>query len=122
MTIALEEFTEWRDSVEGRLHTLEAMGEQYADKFRHNDAALGTIDGTLSRFQAEFRAQRSMLQALHLTQNEHTETLRKHTATLNEHSAALRDLKAGQAETMAGIKVIIGLLNAADRDESQTGR
>jgi hypothetical protein len=97
MTIALEEFTEWRDSVEGRLYRLEAVGDQHAEKFKYQEAALGAMDGDLSKIQVEFRAQRGMLQALHLTQNEHT--------------ARLTRLENGIIKVQAGIQTIIGLLD-----------
>lgn len=67
--------------------------------------------------QAEFRAQRGILQALHLTQNEHT-------AVLREHTNALADLRTGQAElrgelteVRVGIQTIVDLLKPADGGE-----
>ena len=118
MTIALDEFTEWRDSVETRLGKLEDVSDRNKDTLR-------SMDGDFSQIQVEFRAQRGMLQALHLTQNqhtktlaEHTETLAEHTKTLAEHSAALRKLETGQAKVLAGVQAILGLLQSADGGDS----
>ena len=76
MTVALEEFTEWRDSVEIRLGRLESVSDQHTEKFNQTEDLLGSIDEDLSKLQVEFRAQRRMLQALHDTQSDHTARLR----------------------------------------------
>lgn len=114
MTVALEEFAEWRGSVEVRLGKLEAMDEKHGQRFDRNEQLLGAVDRDLGSLHAEFRAQRGLLQALHLTQNEHTRTL-------SEHSAALRELRTGQeelrqelTEVRVGVQTIIGLLESAD--------
>jgi septal ring factor EnvC (AmiA/AmiB activator) len=113
MTVALEEFRPWKDTVEARLDRLETV--------------TSSMDKDFSEIRVEFRAQRGMLQALHLTQNEHTKTLAEHTKTLAEHtktlaehgktlaehSVALRKLETGQAEVLAGVQAILGLLQSA---------
>ena len=107
MTVALEEFRPWKDTVEARLDRLETV--------------TSSIDKDFSEIRVEFRAQRSMLQALHLTQNEHTKTLAEHTKTLAEHSVSLKrletgqeELRLGQAKCLAGIQSILGLLQSAN--------
>lgn len=113
MTVALAEFAEWRDSVEVRLGRLETMGAE------HNQLC-GAMDRDLGSLHAEFRAQRSLLQALHLTQNEHTSTLNEHTRTLNghtrtlnEHTRTLNEHSAALRELQVGVQTIIGLLESA---------
>jgi septal ring factor EnvC (AmiA/AmiB activator) len=106
MTVTLEEFRPWKDTVEARLDRLETV--------------TSSMDKDFGEIRVEFGAQRKMLQALHLTQNEHTKTLAEHTRTLAEHtktlaehSVALRKLETGQAEVLAGVQTIIGLLESA---------
>jgi hypothetical protein len=70
MTDDLEDFTQWRGSVEERLGTLESKVETEA----HLRA---TMDSDMGKLHAEFRAQRSILQALHDTQQDHTARLTK---------------------------------------------
>jgi septal ring factor EnvC (AmiA/AmiB activator) len=107
MTVALEEFRPWKDTVEARLDRLETVTSSMEEDF--------------DKIRVEFRAQRSMLQALHLTQNEHTKTLAEHTKTLAEHSVSLKrletgqeELRLGQAKCLAGIQSILGLLQSAN--------
>lgn len=100
MTVTLEEFAPWKDSVEARLDRLETVTT--------------SMDEDFGEIKVEFRAQRKMLQALHVTQNEHTRTLREHTETLREHSLALVELRTGQAKVLAGVQAILGLLKSAE--------
>jgi hypothetical protein len=117
MTVELEEFTKWRGSVEARLGRLEVVSDEHAGKTTHHEGLLGSVDADLSQIQVEFRAQRGMLQALHITQNEHTAALRK----LETGQEELRrgqgelwqgqeELRQGQVEVLAGVQAIIGLL------------
>jgi archaellum component FlaC len=66
----LEDLTQWRDSVDERLGTLETKVETQAN-------LRATMDSDMGRLHGEFRAQRSMLQALHDTQQDHTARLTK---------------------------------------------
>jgi hypothetical protein len=107
MTVTLEEFRPWKATVEARLDRLESV--------------TGSMDEDFSKIQVEFRAQRQMLQALHLTQNEHTKVLAEHSATLQQHTVALRKLETGQAEVLAGVQTIIGLLAPANGNGESGG-
>jgi septal ring factor EnvC (AmiA/AmiB activator) len=104
MTVTLEEFRPWKDTVEARLDRLETV--------------TSSTDKDFGEIRVESGAQRKMLQALHLTQNEHTKTLAEQTKTLAEHSVALRKLETGQAEVLAGVQTIIGLLESAGGSDS----
>jgi hypothetical protein len=68
MTDDLADPQQWRDSIEARVGTLEATVTTEA----HLRA---TMDFDMGKMQAEFRAQRSMLQALHDTQQDHNRRL-----------------------------------------------
>jgi chromosome segregation ATPase len=107
MTVELEEFTEWRHRVEARLGRLEGVGDEHVGKINHHEGLLGSIDEDLSKIQVEFRAQRSMLQALHITQNEHSAALRK-------LEIGQEELRTGQARVLGGVQAILGLLHATD--------
>jgi hypothetical protein len=62
------------------------------------------VDEDMSDLKMEFRAQRTLLQALHDTQQEHS-------ATLREHSTQLTALQAGQQRIMAGVDAIREMLD-----------
>jgi hypothetical protein len=64
----------------------------------------------LEEFTQEFRARRGMLQALHITQNEHTVALRKLETGQEELRRGQEELWQGQAKVLAGVQTIIGLL------------
>ena len=58
----------------------------------------------ISKVQVEFRAQRGLLQSLHLTQQDHTTLLR-------EHSTQLTEIRAGQQRVIAGVDAIHEMLD-----------
>jgi predicted nuclease with TOPRIM domain len=68
MTDDLADPQQWRDNIEDRVGTLEATVKTEAQ-------LRATMDFDMGKMQAEFRAQRSMLQALHDTQQDHTRRL-----------------------------------------------
>jgi chromosome segregation ATPase len=68
MTDDFEDFAQWRGGVDERLGRLEPKVETEA----HLRAKM---DGDMGKLHAEFRAQRSMLQALHDTQQDHSARL-----------------------------------------------
>jgi soluble cytochrome b562 len=116
MTAELAEFTEWRHSVEARLGRLEVVSDEHVEKGRHHGGLLGSMDTDLSGIQVEFRAQRGMLQALHLTQNEHSAALRKLETGQEELRLGQAELRREMTEVRVGIRTIIGLLDPADGD------
>ena len=111
MTVALEEFTEWRDTVEVRLGRLEGVSDQHTEKFNYADDLLGSMDEDLSKLQVEFRAQRGMLQALHLTQSDHT-------ARLTRLETGVRKLDGRVEEVLTGVQAVLGLLQSSDGSDS----
>jgi hypothetical protein len=111
VTDDLEGFAQWRDEIETRVGTLEVTIETEAD-------TRAKMDKDMSDLKLEFRAQRSLLQALQETQSDHTAMLRAHGETLRDHTARLERLEAGQARlevglqtVNAGVRTIIGLLD-----------
>lgn len=104
MTDDSEGFAQWQDEIEIRVGTLEVTVST-------EGRARAQMDKDMSDLKLEFRAQRSMLQALHDTQSEHTAMLREHGEILQEHGGRLGRLEAGQATILAGVQTIIGLLD-----------
>ena len=114
----LEGFGQWRRTVDTRLGTLETRVAEQA-------SLRAQMDQDMSELRVEFRAQRTLLQALHDTQQEHSATLREHGAILREHGAILRDhgailrdhgtqltaLQTGQQRIMAGVDAIREMLD-----------
>lgn len=102
----LEGFGQWRRGVDSRRGTLETrVAEEVSLRAK--------MDEDMSDLKVEFRAQRTLLQALHDTQQEHGATLRKHGAMLSEHSAQLSDLQTGQQRILAGVDAIREMLDRA---------
>ena len=111
MSDDLEGFTEWRDSIESRVSTLEVTVQTQA-------YVRAQMDRDLSDLSVKLDAQGRLLQALADTQSDHTAILAEHTATLADHTARLIRLEAGQAKleagqekVLAGVQAIIGLLD-----------
>jgi hypothetical protein len=100
----LHGFAEWRDSIESRVSTLEVT-------VTTETRVRAQMDNDMSDLSVKFDAQEKLLKALRETQSDHTATLRDHTATLRDHTARLTRLEAGQAEVLAGVQAIIGLLD-----------
>ena len=68
------------------------------------------MDEDLGKIQVEFRAQRGMLQALHLTQSEHTAVLREHTTLLATHGTRLGSIETRLSGVEATLqKVHVGV-------------
>jgi septal ring factor EnvC (AmiA/AmiB activator) len=89
-------FAEWRGTIESRVTTLESTVKTEA-------SVRAAMDKDMSDLKTEFRAQRSLLQALADTQSEHTEMLRDHTKMLQSHGERLTHLEAGVADLQAGV-------------------
>jgi len=100
----LEGFGQWRRTVDTRLGTLETRVAEHA-------SLRAQMDEDMSELRVEFRAQRTLLQALHDTQQEHSATLRDHGAMLREHGAQLTALQTGQQRIMAGVDAIREMLD-----------
>jgi hypothetical protein len=119
MTDDLEDFSQWRASIESRLVTLEVKVETEA----HLRAAMDKDMGTLG---AKFGAQERLIQAVAETQSEHTALLRDHTALLRDHTARLTRLEVGQEELRTklgrvhvGVEAIHTLLTGLPSDKTR---
>ncbi|HEY7261608.1 MAG TPA: hypothetical protein VH589_09020 [Trebonia sp.] len=75
MTNNLEDFAQWRRTIEARVGTLETKVGEHAFAIRRQEGLRAAMDEDMSKVQAEFRAQRGLLQALHDTQSDHTRRL-----------------------------------------------
>jgi septal ring factor EnvC (AmiA/AmiB activator) len=91
--------------------TLEAASDEQAAAIAIQRGLQVAMDEDITAMRVEFRAQRGLLQSLHLTQQEHTTLLREHSAQLREHSAQLNDLRAGQQRILVGVEGIRELLD-----------
>jgi hypothetical protein len=91
MEKGLEDFPRWRDGIESRVGTLETKVGTEA----HLRAAMDKDMGTLS---AKFGVQEKLIQAIALTQSDHTALLRDHTALLRDHTERLTRLEVGQEQ------------------------
>jgi uncharacterized coiled-coil protein SlyX len=80
----LEGFGQWRRTVDTRLGTLETRVAEQA-------SLRAQMDQDMSELRVEFRAQRTLLQALHDTQQEHSATLSGHGVMLQEQGAMLQE-------------------------------
>jgi chromosome segregation ATPase len=104
LTDDLEDFTQWRGSVEERLGTLESKVETEA----HLRA---TMDSDMGKLHAEFRAQRSMLQALHDTQQDHTARLTKVEDRLVKVEDRLGNVEGTLQLVRVGIEALTGKID-----------
>jgi uncharacterized coiled-coil protein SlyX len=75
MTDDLQDPQQWRDGIEARVGTLEARASAVEATVTTEAQLRATMDFDMGKMQAEFRAQRSMLQALHVTQQDHNRRL-----------------------------------------------
>ncbi len=80
--------SQWQHRADARLATLEAVSDEHVDKINIQRGSLDAIHADIGEMRGHFITQKGMLQALHLTQN--------------EHSAALRELRSGQEELRTG--------------------
>jgi uncharacterized coiled-coil protein SlyX len=100
----LEGFGQWRRTVDTRLGTLETRVAEQA-------SLRAQMDQDMSELRVEFRAQRTLLQALHDTQQEHTMVLSEQSAVLNAHSAILSEHSAILNEHSAILNEHSAILN-----------
>jgi hypothetical protein len=107
----LEDPRQWRDGIEARVGTLEAT-------VRTEAQLRATMDFDMGKMQAEFRAQRSMLQALHVTQQDHNRRLTGVDGRLMGVDGRLmgveerlRNVEGGLQLVRAGVEAIHGKLD-----------
>jgi chromosome segregation ATPase len=111
MTVELEEFTEWRHRVDARLGRLEAVSDEYVDKINNQRGSLDAIHADLGEMRGYFVRQQGMLQALHITQSEHTARLTRLEVRAEALDVQVQGLKAGMQKVQVGVQTIIGLLD-----------
>ena len=75
MTDDFQDPRQWRDGIEARVATLETRASTVEATVKTEAQLRATMDFDMGKMQAEFRAQRSMLQALHVTQQDHNRRL-----------------------------------------------
>ena len=127
MTVALEEFTEWRHSVEARLGTLEAVSDNHVDKINNQRGSLDVIHADLGEMRGYFTRQQGMLQALHLTQNEQAARFRTFDSRLTgvenrltSVEGRLTSVEGTLQKVHVGVDAILELLRSADSGGSES--
>ena len=93
MTDDFQDPQQWRDNIEARVGTLEETAKTEA-RLR------AAMDFDMGKMQAEFRAQRSMLQALHDTQQDHTRRL----TGVEDRLAGVEGRLTGVEDRLAGVE------------------
>ena len=68
------------------------------------------MDEDLGTLKAELGVHRRLIQAIHVTQQEHTATLREHSDQLRELREETRELRAGQERILVGVEAIRDVL------------
>jgi hypothetical protein len=128
MTVELEEFTEWRHRVDARLGRLEAVSVEHVDKINNQRGSLDAIHADLGEIRGYFVRRQGMLQALHITQSEHTARLTRlevRAEALDVRVQALdvrvQGLEAGMQKVHVGVQTIIGLLDREFDGGNETG-
>src|ERR1700733_2644029 len=99
MEKGLEDYPRWRDGIESRVGTLETKVETEA----HLRAAMDKDMGTLS---AKFGVQERLIQAISLTQSEHTSMLRDHTTRLTRLEVGQEELRTKLDRVHVGVEAI----------------
>lgn len=99
MTDDLQDPQQWRNSIEARVGTLEATVKTEAQ-------LRATMDFDMGKMQAEFRAQRSMLQALHVTQQDHNRRLRGVEGRLTGVEGRLMGVEGRLANVESGLQLV----------------
>jgi hypothetical protein len=111
MTDDLEDSAQWRGSIESRLGTLETKVEAEA----HLRAAMDEDMGTLS---AKFGVQEKLIQAISVTQSEHTAMLRDHTARLEKLEIGQDEMRTKLDLVHVGVQAIHTLLTGLTANET----
>lgn len=76
MTDDLEDFARWRGSVESRLGTLETAAAVQKAALKDQPDLRAAMDEDMGTLSAKFRTQEKLIQAISVTQSEHTTQLR----------------------------------------------
>jgi uncharacterized coiled-coil protein SlyX len=110
----LEDSAQWRGRMEERLGTLETKVGAEA----HLRAAMDEDMGTLS---AKFGVQEKLIQAISVTQSEHTAMLRDHTARLEKLEIGQDEMRTKLDLVHVGVQAIHTLLTGLTANETPEG-
>ncbi len=120
MTDDLEDSSQWRDSVESRLGTLETAAAEQKAALKDQADLRATMDEELGTLGAKV----GLIKALSKTQSEHTALLRDHTARLSDLKAGQEDMRTKLDLVHLGVESIHTLLlglTAIEPDEDNVG-
>jgi chromosome segregation ATPase len=135
MTVELEEFAAWRHRVDARLGTLEKVSDEHGDKIGLQQGSFLAIHADLGEIRGQLRKQDGMIQALHLTQSEHStalrelrtgqDELRRDMAEVRQDMAEVRqdmtEVRQDMTEVREGIRTIVDLIERTE-DGDDPGR
>jgi TolA-binding protein len=121
MTVELEEFAGWRRRVDARLTTLEKVSDEHVDKIGLQQGSFLAIHTDLGEIRGQLRKQDGMIQALHLTQSEHSTALRELRqdvtelrGDVTELRGDVTELRGDMMEVRVGIRTIIDLIERTE--------
>src|SRR3984957_4037179 len=96
----LDELTPWKRRVDARLTTLEKVSDEHGDKIGLQQGSFRAIHADLGEMRGQLRKQDGMIQALHLTQSEHSTALRE----LRRDVTGLRHDVTGLRQDVTGLR------------------
>jgi hypothetical protein len=115
----LEDFPRWRDSVETRLSTLDSAAETQRAELKTQAELRAAMDEDMGTPSAKFGVQERLIQAISLTQSDHTALLRDHTERLTRLEGGQEELQTKLDRVHVGVEAIHTLLTgltAVDAD------
>jgi chromosome segregation ATPase len=115
----LEESAQWHDRTDGRIATLERVSREHNDKVTEHGAVLGSIKSDLKDLRADFGVQKTLIQAVHDVQSDHTARLTRLEDSQAEMKIGMAAMEMGMAEMTAGLQTIIGLLDREIDDQTE---
>jgi len=129
MTDDLEDSSQWRGSVESRLGTLETAAAEQKAALKDQADLRAAMDEELGTLSAKFRAQERLMQAISVTQSEHTTQLRAINGRLEKVEGKLETVE-GRLEMVegkldlvhVGVEAIHTLLTGLTANETREDR
>jgi uncharacterized coiled-coil protein SlyX len=112
MTDDLEDFPQWRHSIETRLSTLESTAETQKADLETQAELRAAMDEGMSTLGVKFRTQEKLIQAVSVTQSEHTTQLRTINDRLEKVEGKLDLVHVG----VEAIQILLKGLNPGDGD------
>jgi hypothetical protein len=107
----LAEMRDRQDQFAGRQDRFDARLTTLEERVKTEATLRAAMDRDVSDIKIEQRAQRGLLQAIAITQSDHTMMLAAHTQTLSEHTRILSEHTQALGEVRVGVQTIISMLD-----------